>query len=226
MKIAQITPLIESIPPTLYGGTERVVSYLTEELVRQGHQVTLFASGNSLTSAELVPCTTSALRMTATVQDPIPYYMIMLDKVRQRADDFNILHFHIDQFHFPLFRSMAQRALTTLHGRQDLPDLQMLYRGFQEMPLVSISQAQRQPIPNARFVATIYHGLPAALHTPTIDPRGGYLAFLGRICPEKRLDHAMAIAEAARTTAQDRSQGRQSGYRLFQRDNRAAFQAK
>ena len=197
MKIAQIAPLIESIPPTLYGGTERVVSYLTEELVRQGHQVTLFASGDSLTSAELVPCTGSALRLTATVQDPIPYYMIMLDKVRQRADDFDILHFHIDQFHFPLFRSMAQRALTTLHGRQDLPDLQMLYRGFQEMPLVSISQAQRQPIPNARFVATIYHGLPAALHTPTFDPRGGYLAFLGRICPEKRLDHAMAIAEAA-----------------------------
>ena len=196
MKIAQIGPLIESIPPTLYGGSERVVSYLTEELVRQGHQVTLFASGDSLTSAELVSCTRSALRLTPTVQDPIPYYMIMLDKVRQRADEFDILHFHIDQFHFPLFRSMSQRTLTTLHGRQDLPDLQMLYRAFGEMPLVSISESQRQPIPNAKFVATIYHGLPAALHTPNFHPRGGYLAFLGRICPEKRVDHALAIAEA------------------------------
>ena len=196
MKIAQIGPLIESIPPTLYGGSERVVSYLTEELVRQGHQVTLFASGDSLTSAELVPCTTSALRLTPTVQDPIPYYMIMLDKVRQRADDFDILHFHIDQFHFPLFREIAQRTLTTLHGRQDLPDLQMLYRAFGEMPLVSISESQRQPIPNAKFVTTVYHGLPPNLHTPNFHPRGGYLAFLGRICPEKRVDHALAIAEA------------------------------
>lgn len=196
MKIAQIGPLIESIPPTLYGGSERVVSYLTEELVRQGHHVTLFASGDSLTSAELVPCTTSALRLTPTVQDPIPYYMIMLDKVRQRADEFDILHFHIDQFHFPLFREIAQRTLTTLHGRQDLPDLQMLYRAFGEMPLVSISESQRQPIPNARFVATVYHGLPPDLHTPNFHPHGGYLAFLGRICPEKRVDHALAIAEA------------------------------
>ena len=133
MRIAQIAPPIESVPPTCYGGTERVVSYLTEELVKQGHQLTLFASGDSLTSAELVPCTKTALRLTPTVRDPIPYYMLMLDKVRERADEFDILHFHIDQFHFPIFRPMAQRTLTTLHGRQDLPDLQALYRGFTDM---------------------------------------------------------------------------------------------
>ncbi len=197
MKIAQIAPLIESVPPVLYGGTERVVSYLTEELVRQGHDVTLFASGDSLTSAELVSCASSALRLAPNVVDPIPYYMLMLDKVRERADEFDILHFHIDQFHFPLFRPIAERTLTTLHGRQDLHDLQALYRGFAEMPLVSISNAQRRPIPKARIVATVYHGIPADLHVPNYNPRGGYLAFLGRICPEKRLDHAIAIARAA-----------------------------
>jgi len=197
MRIAQIAPLMESVPPTLYGGTERVVSYLTEELVRQGHDVTLFASGDSLTSAELVACTSAALRLTQTVQDPIPYYMLMLDKVRDRADEFDVLHFHIDQFHFPLFRPIADRTLTTLHGRQDLPDLQVLYRGFSEMPLVSISDAQRQPVPTAGFVKTVHHGIPADLHRPNISPNNGYLAFLGRICPEKRPDHAIAIARAA-----------------------------
>src|SRR5262249_31980530 len=186
MKIAQVAPLIESVPPTLYGGSERVVSYLTEELVRQGHQITLFASGDSLTSAELVPCTKTALRLTPTVRDPIPYYMLMLDKVRERADEFDILHFHIDQFHFPIFRSMAFRTLTTLHGRQDLPDLQMLYRVFPEMPLVSISNAQRRPCTAANFAATVYHGIPKELHAANLDRRGSYLAFLGRICPEKR----------------------------------------
>ena len=197
MRIAQIAPLIECVPPTLYGGTERVVSYLTEELVMLGHQVTLFASGDSLTSAELVPCTSGALRLTPTVHDTIPYYMLMLDKVRDRADEFDVLHFHIDQFHFPLFRPIAGRTLTTLHGRQDLPDLQALYRGFSDMPLVSISDAQRQPVPAARFLATVHHGIPVDLHRPKVSPRGGYLAFLGRICPEKRPDHAVAIARAA-----------------------------
>lgn len=197
MKIAQIAPLIESVPPALYGGSERVVSYLTEELVRQGHDVTLFASGDSLTAAELVPCTNAALRLAPNVSDPTPYYMIMLDKVRERADEFDLLHFHIDQFHFPLFRAIAERTVTTLHGRQDLPDLQALYRGFSEMPLVTISDAQRAPIPNARIVATVYHGIPSDLHVPNYRPRGGYLAFLGRVCPEKRVDHAIAIARAA-----------------------------
>ena len=130
------------------------------------------------------------------MRDPIPYYMLMLDKVRERADDFDVLHFHIDQFHFPLFRAISERTVTTMHGRQDLHDLQALYRGFGEMPLVSISDAQRGPISKARIVATVYHGLPLDLLTPRYRPRGGYLAFLGRVCPEKRLDHAIAIAQA------------------------------
>ncbi len=197
MRIAQIAPPIESVPPAYYGGTERVVSYLTEELVRLGHKVTLFATGDSLTSAELVPCSAAALRLTPTVRDPIPYYLIMLDRVRERAEEFDILHFHIDQFHFPLFRPVAHRTLTTLHGRQDLPDLQALYCHFPEMPLVSISNAQREPAPMARYVATIYHGIPTELHTVNLNPRGNYLAFLGRICPEKGVDRAIAIARAS-----------------------------
>jgi glycosyltransferase involved in cell wall biosynthesis len=195
MKIAQIAPLIESVPPRFYGGTERVVSYLTEELVLLGHDVTLFASGDSMTSARLINCATTALRLDPNVRDPIPYYMLMLDRVRECADDFDILHFHIDQFHFPLFRPLGGRTLTTLHGRQDLPDLRPLYFGFNEMPLVSISDGQRAPIPNANFVATVYHGLPLALHRPTFKPRGGYLAFLGRISPEKGVDRAIKVAQ-------------------------------
>ena len=128
MKIAQIAPLMESVPPRLYGGTERIVSYLTDELVRLGHEVTLFASGDSVTVANLVGCTPRALRLDDNVRDPIPYYMLMLDRVREHADEFDILHFHIDQFHFPLFRPIANRTVTTLHGRQDLPDLKPLYR--------------------------------------------------------------------------------------------------
>ena len=195
MKIAQIAPLIESVPPRFYGGTERIVSYLTEELVRLGHHVTLFASGDSVTSARLASCATTALRLDPNVRDPIPYYMLMLDRVRECADDFDILHFHIDQFHFPLFRPLAGRTLTTLHGRQDLPDLRPLYFGFNEMPLISISDRQRAPIPNANFVATVYHGLPLDLHQPTFNPRGGYLAFLGRISPEKGVDRAIKVAQ-------------------------------
>jgi glycosyltransferase involved in cell wall biosynthesis len=196
MKIAQIAPLIESVPPRLYGGTERIVFWLTEELVRQGHDVTLFATGDSMTSAELVPCAAGALRLDPNVSDPVPYYMLMLDRVGRRAQDFDILHFHIDCFHFPLFRPLAGRTVTTLHGRQDLPDLRPLYLGFGEMPLVSISNAQRRPIPNANFAATIYHGLPTDLYKPVFQPRGGYVAFLGRISPEKGLDRAIAIARA------------------------------
>jgi glycosyltransferase involved in cell wall biosynthesis len=196
MRIAQIAPLMESVPPRLYGGTERIASYLTEELVRQGHDVTLFASGDSVTTGELVACAPKALRLDANVRDVIPYYMLMLDRVRQRADDFDVLHFHIDQFHFPLFRSIADRTVTTLHGRQDLPDLRPLYAGFCDMPLVSISQAQRKPIPNANFVANVAHGMPTDLLNPTIEPQGGYVAFIGRIAPEKRPDRAIAIARS------------------------------
>jgi glycosyltransferase involved in cell wall biosynthesis len=196
MKIAQIAPLIESVPPRLYGGTERIVFWLTEELVRQGHEVTLFASGDSITSAELVPCTREALRLNPSVKDPIPHYMLMLDKVRRRAAEFDVLHFHIDHLHFPLFRDMSARTVTTLHGRQDLPDLPPLYFGFSEMPMASISHAQRKPLPQANFVSTVYHGLPLALHQPNFQPRGGYVAFLGRISPEKRPDRAIEIARA------------------------------
>lgn len=196
MRIAQIAPLIESVPPKFYGGTERVVSYLTEELVAQGHDVTLFASGDSETSAKLIPCCKTSLRSNPAVRDPIPYYMMMLDKVRKMASNFDVLHFHIDQFHFPIFRTIADKTLTTLHGRQDLPDLQLLYKAFPEMGLVSISNSQRQPIPFANFAGTVYHGLPKNLHRPTFAPRGGYLAFLGRISPEKRLDRAIEIARA------------------------------
>jgi hypothetical protein len=160
MKIAQIAPLMESVPPRLYGGTERIVSYLTDELVRLGHEVSLFASGDSVTTANLVGCTPMALRLDANVRDPIPYYMLMLDRVREYADEFDILHFHIDQFHFPLFRPMANRTVTTTHGRQDLPDLKALYVGFADMPLVSISDSQRRPMPHANFVATVHHGIP------------------------------------------------------------------
>jgi len=194
MKIAQIAPLMESVPPRLYGGSERIVSYLTDELVRLGHEVTLFASGDSVSRANLVPCVPMALRLDANVRDVIPYYMLMLDRVRELADEFDILHFHIDQFHFPLFRPIARRTLTTLHGRQDLHDLKPLYVGFCEMPLVSISNAQRRPIPTANYVATVQHGIPAQLHRPTYQPKGGYLAFLGRISPEKRPDRAIQIA--------------------------------
>jgi glycosyltransferase involved in cell wall biosynthesis len=196
MKIAQIAPLMESVPPRLYGGTERVVSYLSEELVRQGHEVTLFASGDSMTSARLMACTDQAIRLNPAVQDHIPHYMIMLDKLRRSAHLFDVLHFHIDALHFPLFRDLAARTITTLHGRQDLPDLLALYRAFPEMPLVSISGAQRGPIADANFARTIYHGLPVDLLTPNYQPRGGYLAFLGRISCEKRPDRAIAIANA------------------------------
>src|SRR5690349_18213656 len=141
MRIAQIAPLMESVPPRLYGGTERIVSYLVEELVRLGHEVTLFASGDSVTSAELAACAVTALRLDPSVRDVIPHYMLMLDQVRERVEEFDVLHFHIDMFHFPLLRPFADRTLTTLHGRQDLPDLRGFYFGFRDMPLISISQA-------------------------------------------------------------------------------------
>ena len=196
LKIAQIGPLIERVPPRLYGGTERIASYLTEELVAMGHDVTLFASGHSVTSARLVACCEQELRLNPAVRDPIPYYMLMLDKVRRMASQFDVLHFHIDQFHFPVFHDTAARTLTTLHGRQDLPDLKHLYDGFPEMRLVSVSMAQRAPIAGASFAGNVPHGLPCHLYSRTLICRGGYLAFLGRISPEKRVDRAVAIARA------------------------------
>jgi glycosyltransferase involved in cell wall biosynthesis len=193
MRIAQIAPLAEAVPPILYGGTERVVSWLTEELVAQGHEVTLFASGDSVTGAELVPAVKQALRLDANVRDFSPYHFMMLDKVMKRASEFDVLHFHIDIMHYNLFRSMADRVVTTLHGRLDLPDLKPFYRAFPEMPLVSISDHQRKPMPPVNWLRTIYHGLPADLHKPNLNP-SGYFAFLGRISPEKGPEHAIAIA--------------------------------
>lgn len=194
MRIAQVSPLYESVPPKLYGGTERVVSYLTEELVRQGHEVTLFASGDSETAAELVPISPEALRMTERVEDDLAYYTLMLERVYAAADAFDIIHFHIDALHYPLSRLHKRPQLTTLHGRLDLPGLVPLYEEFNDMPVVSISDSQRKPLPHAAWQGTIYHGLPLDLFTPRCEP-GGYLAFLGRISPEKRVDRAIEIAK-------------------------------
>jgi glycosyltransferase involved in cell wall biosynthesis len=194
MRIAQIAPLAESVPPSGYGGTERIVSYITEELVKQGHDVTLFASGDSKTDAELVACSERALRLDPNVKDPLPYNVLLLENVRQRADDFDIFHFHTDYEHFPLFRELRRPSLVTLHGRLDLPDLVPLYREFNDMPLVSISDHQRKPLPPVNWVATIYHGMPVDEIAFFEEPSRGYLAFLGRISPEKRPDRAIEIA--------------------------------
>jgi glycosyltransferase involved in cell wall biosynthesis len=196
MRIAQIAPLAESVPPQLYGGTERVVAYLTDELVRQGHEVTLFASGDSSTSARLVPCVPRALRLDPDVWDPLPHHLLMLDTVRKMAPQFDILHFHIDLMQFPLGPSFGVPFLTTLHGRLDLPDLQPFYRRFDDVPLVSISDAQRAPMPPVNWLRTIHHGIPPHLF-PFGAGDGGYLAFLGRISPEKRPDRAIRIAAEA-----------------------------
>jgi glycosyltransferase involved in cell wall biosynthesis len=197
MKIAQIAPLAESVPPRLYGGTERIVSYLTEELVKLGHDVTLFASADSVTSARLVGCVPNALRLDPNIGDVIPYHMLMLERVRRQADEFDILHFHIDHLHFPLFLDMSSRVLTTLHGRQDLHESKPFYLGFDQMRLISISDSQRTPIPNANFAATIHHGIPINSLRPANYRERDYLAFLGRIAPEKGPDTAIQIARSA-----------------------------
>lgn len=195
LRIAQVSPLYESVPPQLYGGTERVVSYLTEELVRQGHEVTLFASGDSVTNARLVPCCPKSLRLDPGCVDQIAHHFVMLDKVLElvRRDEFDVVHFHIDYFHFPISRAHRIPHATTLHGRLDLPDLPPLYRRYPEMPVISISKAQRKPLPFANWIGNVYHGLPEDL-LQFGDGKGKYFAFLGRICPEKRVDRAIEIA--------------------------------
>jgi glycosyltransferase involved in cell wall biosynthesis len=197
MKIAQIAPLAESVPPKLYGGTERIVSYLTEELVAQGHDVTLFASGDSVTNARLVACSDVALRLNPAVRDHLPHHVVMLEEIRRRAHEFDVLHFHIDLLHFPLIQEFADRTVTTLHGRLDLPDLKPFYKAFPDIPLVSISNDQRRPMPPVNWSGTVYHGLPVNLLPFTEKPKGNYLAFLGRISPEKRPDRAIEIAARA-----------------------------
>jgi glycosyltransferase involved in cell wall biosynthesis len=196
MRIAQIAPLYERVPPRLYGGTERVVSYLTEELVRLGHEVTLFASGDSKTAARLIPGCDVALRLNPIARDPLPYHVIMLEQVRQHAAQFDILHFHIDYLHAPLVRDVADRTVTTHHGRLDLPDLAPFYAIFPELPLVAISNNQRGYLHHANWVGTVPHGLPRDLLQFEPSPQG-YLAFLGRISPEKRPDLAIEIAVKA-----------------------------
>jgi glycosyltransferase involved in cell wall biosynthesis len=197
MRIAQVAPLMESVPPRQYGGTERVVSWLTEELVRQGHEVTLFATGDSITSAELVPCFEQALRFDPGATCVIPHHLVMLNRVYERADEFHVIHFHIDYLHFPLFKRRATNTLTTLHGRLDLPFLVPAFTEFREMPLVSISNDQRNPLAWANWISTVYHGLPKDLLPYREDPSLDYLAFLGRISPEKRVDRAIEIARRA-----------------------------
>ena len=193
MRIAQVAPLYESTPPALYGGTERVVSYLTEELVRQGHDVTLFASGDSTTAAKLIAPCKRALRLDPDCQDSLAYHIIMLEEVFRRADDFDIVHFHIDYLHFPVSRRTRVPNITTLHGRLDLPEHGEVYRQFPDMPLVSISNAQRKPLPMVSWRATVYHGLPDKLYSFE-QCQGKYLAFIGRISPEKGLDRAIEAA--------------------------------
>jgi glycosyltransferase involved in cell wall biosynthesis len=197
MQIAQIAPLYESVPPRLYGGTERVVSYLTDALVDLGHDVTLFAAADARTKATLVPVRERSLRLDPQpLKSDLAAHLTMLDEVRRRAGDFDVLHFHIDLMHFPVFESIAGRTLTTLHGRLDMPDLAPFYRRWPQFRLVSISDQQRKPLPFANWAGTVYHGVPQTLFPLTAVPRGGYLAFLGRISPEKRVDRAIAIAQA------------------------------
>ncbi len=193
MKIAQIAPLFESVPPRLYGGTERVVSWLTEKLVELGHDVTLFASGDSVTTARLFPACRKALRLDADCIDPVVHHVLMMEEVFSHASDFDLIHSHVDYLHFPLSRREQTPCVTTLHGRLDLPDLVPLYKSFRDMPVVSISDAQREPLPWANWQGTVHHGLPPK-SLAFYDGPGKYLAFLGRISPEKGVDHAIEIA--------------------------------
>jgi len=196
MRIAQIAPLTEAIPPELYGGTERVVSWLTEELVTLGHDVTLFASGNSRTSAKLEAMWPRALRLDDTVRDPMALHIAMLERVRRLASKFDVLHFHLDYLPFSVFSRQATPFITTMHGRLDLPEHQTVFNAFGSIPVISISDMQRKPVPQARWMKTIYHGLPADLLAPG-HAKPGYLAFLGRIAPEKSVDRAIRIAVEA-----------------------------
>lgn len=193
MRIGQVAPLTESVPPKLYGGTERIVSYLTEALVALGHEVTLFASGDSITSAALCAGAPSALRFDETSQAPLAREIAMLEQVAQMAPQMDVVHFHLDYLHLPLFRRLGIPYLTTLHGRLDLPELAPLYAEFVEAPLVSITHVQRRPLEWANWIGTVHHGIPAELLHPQ-GTQNAYLAFLGRICPEKRPDLAIRIA--------------------------------
>jgi glycosyltransferase involved in cell wall biosynthesis len=193
MRIAQVAPLFESVPPRYYGGTERVVSFLTEALVELGHDVTLFASGDSLTLARLVATWPHALRLDGRSEQHLLPHILELEHVFKRRREFDVVHFHTDPLHYPLVRRQPLNHVTTLHGRMDLPELLPLMREFREMPLVSVSDAQRMPLPWAHYLATVHHGLPRQLYQ--LQPKAeGYFAFLGRISPEKRVDRAIEVA--------------------------------
>ncbi|HEY4252635.1 MAG TPA: glycosyltransferase family 4 protein [Roseomonas sp.] len=216
MRIAQIAPLYEAVPPRLYGGTERIVAYLTDALVDLGHEVTLFASADASTRARLVPVRNQAIRLDPSpLKSDLAAHLSLMHEVRLRAAAFDVLHFHVDLMHFPFFEDLARRTLTTLHGRLDLDDLPEVYRRWQSYPLASISDHQRRPLPLANWVVTVQHGVPDALYGAAAAPApdAGYLAFLGRISPEKRPDRAIAIAKqtgmrlkiAAKVDAADRA---------------------
>lgn len=223
MRIAQVAPLYESVPPKNYGGTERVVSYLTEELVRQGHEVTLFASGDSTTSAELIaPCRRS-LRLDDACQDQLAQHFIMLEQVNNQAGRFDLIHFHVDYLHYPFSQRHRCPHVTTLHGRLDLPELPALYREYPDVPVISISDAQRKPLPWLNWQGTVYHGLPRNLHTFRERP-GDYLAFLGRIHQEKRVDRAIEIARRTGRKLKIAAKIDKSDQEYFHRDIEHLFQ--
>lgn len=194
MKIAEIAPLIESVPPRLYGGTERVVAYLIEELVKLGHEVTLFASGDSKTSAKLIPVSQSALRLNKNVNDYSPYNILMLERVYQHYSEFDLIHSHLDYLLFPVLRHLDVPSVTTLHGSLEVLDNMPIYKEFCDLPWISISNNQRQPFPKNNWLATIYHGMPENLYTYQEKP-GQYLVFLGRSAPEKGIEEAITIAK-------------------------------
>jgi glycosyltransferase involved in cell wall biosynthesis len=212
MHIAQVAPLTEAVPPKLYGGTERVIHWLTDELVALGHEVTLFASGDSRTKAKLDAAWPRAIRHDESVRDPNALHMMMLERVHRRASDFDFMHFHLDYYPFSLFARQPVPFVTTLHGRLDLPEHQPVFTTFSRVPVISISDAQRRPVPHAGWVATIYHGLPERLLSPVPEAKPQYLAFLGRIAAEKGIERAITIARqcgvplriAAKVDVQDR----------------------
>jgi glycosyltransferase involved in cell wall biosynthesis len=222
LRIAQVAPLFESVPPSQYGGTERVVSYLTEELVRQGHQLTLFASADSRTSARLVVGAPRALRQDRTVKEPLAHEIALLEKVAQRAEEFDLVHFHCGYLHFPLASRMGTASLTTLHGRLDSPDLAAMFDDFRGVPVIAISAAQRAALGGANWIATIHHGLPLDLYAAKPEP-GEYLAFLGRVSPEKGLARAIQIARRLRLPLRIAAKIDQADREYYERELRPQF---
>ena len=217
MRIAQVAPLIESVPPKHYGGTERIVSYLTEELVRAGHDVTLFASGDSVTNARLIASCERSLRKNERCKDPVAREVLLVDHVIEYVNEFDLIHFHTGYLHFPICRYLPVPHVTTLHGRLDMPDMGPVFQRFRDVPVISISNAQRQPLPWANWQTTIYHGLPKDLFDFRPN-QGDYLAFLGRISPEKRVDRAIEIAKRVSMPLKIAAKVDRADSRYFKRD--------